>query len=222
MSVAWIKIVHTMPDKPEVARIAERLGIDLDSVSGKLLRLWIWCDQQTVDGTDIGVTSAFIDRLTNCPGFSAALLEVGWLTDRKGRLSIPRFDRHNGQTAKSRALSSDRMKRARYARSATENDPPLLSLSPSFAGCAALEEAVQDWARYYPNAREGKTFDQIQLTNVLMDAQRREWDATKLAEAIRFSIAKGFKSICDPNEFNNGKPNTGGSKWSMPKLGAKK
>jgi hypothetical protein len=115
MAGDWIKVEITTPDKPEVVRLADRLGIDQDAVAGKLVRFWIWADQQSVDGDSLGVTSAFIDRLTNCPGFSAGLLEVGWLTSRNGRLSVPHFDRHNGQTAKSRALTKDRVKRSRNA-----------------------------------------------------------------------------------------------------------
>jgi len=123
MAGDWIKIEVTMPDKPEVAMIAESLKIDHDSVVGKLLRFWIWADLQSVDGDALGVTLSFLDRLTNCPGFSDALVSVGWLISRNGRLSVPNFDRHNGQTAKSRALTKDRMKRSRYGTSVTKSSP---------------------------------------------------------------------------------------------------
>lgn len=120
----WIKIEHTMPDKPEVSAIASSLAIDHDAAAMKCVRFWIWCDQHSVDGNVTGMTPAFIDRLTNCPGFSVALIAVGWLIDRNnGRLSVPHFDRHNGQTAKARALTSDRVKRARNAASVTKALP---------------------------------------------------------------------------------------------------
>lgn len=123
MAGDWIKIEHTMPDKPEVVSIAAALGIDQDAVVGKLVRFWVWCDQQTVDGNALRVTPAFIDRLTACPGFAAALVEIGWLRSRDGRFSVPNFGRHNGQTAKSRALTSNRVKRARNGASVTEALP---------------------------------------------------------------------------------------------------
>lgn len=113
MAGDWIKVQCTTPDKPEVVAMAERLGIDQDAVVGKLIRLWVWADQQTVDGDAVNVTPAFIDRLTYCPGFAAAAVAVGWLIDRQGRLSIPHFDRHNGQSAKNRALTADRNRRLR-------------------------------------------------------------------------------------------------------------
>ncbi len=109
MAGDWIKIEHATPDKPEVVRMAGMLGIDQDAVVGKLLRLWIWADQQTVDGNGISVTDLFIDRCTFLPGFANALRQVGWLEGRDGRLSIPNFDRHNGQSSKQRALTARRV-----------------------------------------------------------------------------------------------------------------
>jgi hypothetical protein len=108
MAGNWIKIEHITPDKPEIVAMAQALGIDQDSVFGKCIRVWIWADQQTISGTDLIVTPS---------------LEVGWLKSRNGRFSLPHFDRHNGQTAKNRALSADRMQRQRYAQNVTESSP---------------------------------------------------------------------------------------------------
>lgn len=109
MAGDWIKVEHATPDKPEVAAIAEELGIDPDAVVGKLLRLWVWADQQTISGDDLRVSEPFIDRITHQPGFSLALRKVDWLQARSGSLAIPRFDRHNGQTAKARAATNRRV-----------------------------------------------------------------------------------------------------------------
>lgn len=38
------------PDKPEVFQLSEILNLDPDAVLGKLVRLWAWADQQTIDG----------------------------------------------------------------------------------------------------------------------------------------------------------------------------
>ena len=108
MAGDWIKLEHATPDKPEVFRMAEILGIDPDMVVGKLIRFWRWCDQQTVDGDALQVSDLVIDRLTHQPGFSAALREVSWLQARSGSLAIPNFARHNGQTAKARAVENRR------------------------------------------------------------------------------------------------------------------
>jgi len=123
MAGDWIKLQNVTPDKPEIVALAEILKIDQDAAFGKCVRIWIWADQQTISGHDLSVTTSFLDRLTNCPGFSSALVEVGWLKARNGRLSIPNFDRHNGQTAKNRALTKDRMQRQRDDQSVTESSP---------------------------------------------------------------------------------------------------
>lgn len=115
MAGDWIKVEHTTPDKPEVVKLAGILGIDQDAVVGKLLRLWIWADQQSVSGNAITVTNSFLDRLVFCPGFAAGLVKVGWLNGREGLLSIPNFDRHNGQSAKNRANTNRRVANSRKA-----------------------------------------------------------------------------------------------------------
>ncbi len=113
MAGDWIKLEHATPDKPEIVQMAATLKLDQDAVFGKCVRLWIWADQQTVDGNALSVTEPFIDRLTFCTGFAAALRHVGWLSGREGRLTIPNFDRHNGQTAKNRAQTKARVDRSR-------------------------------------------------------------------------------------------------------------
>lgn len=117
MAGDWIKIEHTLPDKPEVSRIAEILGIDPDAVIGKLVRFWLWCDQQSVSGNSLGITKSHLDRLVYQPGFSDALIKVDWLLARSGSLEVPRFDRHNGQTAKARSESARRMAKKRGSES---------------------------------------------------------------------------------------------------------
>lgn len=131
MAGDWIKLEVTTPGKPEIDGIARALGVDHDSAFGKCVRFWIWADQQSIDGDDLRVTTDFIDRhVVNSPGFSAALLSVGWLQARSGSLVIPRFARHNGQSAKSRALARDRKSRSRHAHSVTPSSLSLHSVSP--------------------------------------------------------------------------------------------
>ena len=128
MAGDWIKIEHVTPDKPEVVRMAQQLDIDQDAVVGKLIRLWIWADQQTTDGNALSVTDSFIDRCTFATGFAQALRDVGWLGGDGSELSLPNFGRHNGKTAKTRALTNKRVseKRKRNAASVTEGDQKAL------------------------------------------------------------------------------------------------
>ena len=116
MAGDWLKIQHALPDKPEVVQMAKILGIDQDAVTGKLLRLWIWADQQSVNGDALSVTESFLDRHVFQTGFASALRTVGWLEGEELSLTLPNFGRHNGKTAKSRALTKDRMEALRSDR----------------------------------------------------------------------------------------------------------
>ena len=109
MAGDWIKVEHATPDKPEVYTMATILGIDPDAVVGKLVRFWTWCDQQSISGNALTVTDSVLDRITHQPGFSDALRKVAWLEVRSGSLQVPRFDRHNGQTSKARAVCNRRV-----------------------------------------------------------------------------------------------------------------
>ncbi len=120
MAGDWIKIEHVTPDKPEIHQIAEILGIDSDAVVGKLMRFWIWADQQAINGNAIPVTKNVIDRITYVTGFADALLKVDWLQARSGSLAIPHFDRHNGQTSKLRAETNRRVAKHREKRNADD------------------------------------------------------------------------------------------------------
>jgi hypothetical protein len=109
MAGDWIKIEHTTPDKPEVICMAQRLKIDPDSVVGKLIRVWVWADQNSVDGNGVTVTDAFLDRLAHRKGFAKAMRGCGWLDGKDGGLIFPGFFRHNGTTAKARAAGNRRV-----------------------------------------------------------------------------------------------------------------
>ncbi|MGL9720119.1 DnaT-like ssDNA-binding domain-containing protein [Symbiopectobacterium sp.] len=113
MAYEWIKVEVITPDKPEVHRLAEILSIDPDSVLGKLIRIWAWADQQTIDGNANGnaasVTKNAIDRIAFLHGFADALLQVGWLKVEGSTLVFPNFDRHNGKSSKKRMLANRRV-----------------------------------------------------------------------------------------------------------------
>lgn len=108
MAGDWVKVEHVTPDKPEVWRMADILSIDADAVVGKLLRVWIWADQQTVSGHAASVTKSLLNRVAGVTGFAEAMLQVGWLSESEAGVEFTNFCRHNGQTAKTRALSKNR------------------------------------------------------------------------------------------------------------------
>ncbi|HGH3389016.1 TPA: hypothetical protein ACJIKV_003680 [Citrobacter freundii] len=117
MASNWIKLEVITPDKPEIFRLAEILNIDPDAALGKVIRFWVWADQQTIDGNAEcnarSVTKNAIDRITFMSGFADALIQVGWLVEIEGLLTLPNFERHNGKSSKKRALTNERVAKVR-------------------------------------------------------------------------------------------------------------
>lgn len=60
-----------------------------------------------------GVTKSAIDRITFMAGFADALIQVGWLVETNGVLSLPNFERHNGKSSKKRAVTNERVTKIR-------------------------------------------------------------------------------------------------------------
>lgn len=118
----WIKAQTNLHRQPEVIGIAGRLRIDIDAVVGKLLRVWAWADSVTTDGRIKHVTPGYIDDLARRRGFAEAMLAVGWLESDDAGLTIPHFDRHNGESAKKRAMDAERQRNVReMSRSERDN-----------------------------------------------------------------------------------------------------
>lgn len=118
MAGDWIKVECATPDKPEVYRMAEVLDIAPEHVVGCLVNLWVWADQQTTDGNAAGVTRTLVDRKSGVTGFADAMKAVGWLEETEKGLRFPNFERHNGKTAKDRALTAKRV--AKHKRKSNE------------------------------------------------------------------------------------------------------
>ena len=113
MAGDWLKFEKSTLDKPEVFEIASALDIDPDAVIGKLLRVWDWFDDQSADGCAPVTVKALLDRYSGVTGFTLAMENVGWIRIDGDIMTLPNFGRHNGQTAKVRALSAKRTAKSR-------------------------------------------------------------------------------------------------------------
>jgi hypothetical protein len=128
MASNWIKVEVITPDKPEIYLISEKLNIDPDMVLGKLIRLWVWTDQQIAISNANSVTDTeqmerksnasvlskvAIDRITFMPGFADALIYAGWIIQEGESLFFVNFEKHNGKSSKNRALTNDRVNKNR-------------------------------------------------------------------------------------------------------------
>jgi uncharacterized phage protein (TIGR02220 family) len=113
MAGDWIKMRIALADDPAVISIAARISVDEFEVVGMLHHLWGWADTQSRDGHAPGVTNVWIDRYVRHAGFADAMVSVGWLDIDKTGVTFPKFDRHNGETAKTRALAAERKRNQR-------------------------------------------------------------------------------------------------------------
>jgi hypothetical protein len=113
LRMAWIKMRTDLSSDPAVIAMAARLGMDDDHVVGKLHKIWSWADTHTRDGFARGVTIKWVDKYVGCRGFAAAMMAVDWLVEMADGVVFPRFEKHNGNTAKARAQGGKRQNAAR-------------------------------------------------------------------------------------------------------------
>lgn len=155
MAGDWIKMRCNLDTDPAVFQIAAQLGLDELSVVGRLWKVWSWADQHVSDCHAIGVTDVTLDRISGTPGFAAAMRRVGWIEGDSDAPALPKFDRHNGQSAKRRALATERQSRKRHAdvtpESRTERDQRREEKSNTPIVPASGDEA--------PSASAGKSED---------------------------------------------------------------
>ncbi|MFA9263056.1 MAG: hypothetical protein ACEQSB_06975 [Undibacterium sp.] len=105
----------SLPRDPRVVRISSALKADRLRTVGGLLSAWCLFDEQTEDGKLEGYTPELMDEIVGFQGLARAMESVGWLEVSDGFLVVPRFEEHNGQSAKRRAQDSDRKMSARKA-----------------------------------------------------------------------------------------------------------
>lgn len=115
MAGDWIKMRADLHTHPKVVRISSALRADRLRTVGALHAVWCLFDAHSTDGTLEGYTPEAIDDLIGWPGFAAAMQAVEWLEVSEDFVSLPRFDEHNGKSAKRRAMETERKRRERVA-----------------------------------------------------------------------------------------------------------
>ncbi|MGO4001134.1 hypothetical protein ABVN23_08450 [Pseudomonas fluorescens] len=117
MAGDWIKMRVDLDKDPAVISTSTDLNVTECTVVGMLHRLWAWADAQSRNGHVAGVTKKWIDRYLCHDGVADALEKVGWLREEDGGITFPNFDRHNGQSAKKRAVDARRQREHRESKS---------------------------------------------------------------------------------------------------------
>lgn len=106
MANDWIKWVKGLVHRREVIAVAKKLNLDRRITACSCMLLWEWCDDNTVDGHIGGVGASDLDLVVGLPGFSEALQEQGWLRFTAKGVTVVRWERHNGESAKKRAKNT--------------------------------------------------------------------------------------------------------------------
>lgn len=113
MAGDWIKMRADLHTHPKVVRMASALKADRLRIVGGLHSAWCLFDVHSVDGYLDGYSPETLDDLIGFPGFARAMMAVGWLEEDGESLVMPRFEAHNGQSAKRRAQDADRKRNVR-------------------------------------------------------------------------------------------------------------
>lgn len=88
--------------------MARVLKLSKYDIVGRLFALWCWLDANTETGEDMPITDDDIDDMAECSGLAQAMRSAGWLAGEENRLTFPNFTRHNGESAKKRAIEAER------------------------------------------------------------------------------------------------------------------
>ena len=113
MAGDWIKMRSDLLRSPRVAQMVSALKEDRFRIAGGLLSVWSLFDAHSEDGRLKGYDLKMLDDLAAWSGFSAAMILVGWLEKDGDTLVMPRFEDHNGASAKRRIQDADRKRKSR-------------------------------------------------------------------------------------------------------------
>ena len=245
MAANWIKWVKGLAKKPEVLAMSAILGRDRFEVAGRLMQVWEWADDVSSDGSLVtemsrntsrnchaqNATLVLIDTESGIQNFAKAMQEVGWLdVSEDGQITIPKFDRHNGKSAKTRGLAADRKRLERKRKTATKpsrkkRDTSSLVYSSllssekyCLADCLKCDEFATAWDLWVRHRKDIKK--PLTPTSVSQQlAEFGEWGCKRSVVAIRYTIKKGWQGIREPDEtplFGNGKPDGTKTRYEDP------
>ena len=177
-------------DDPRVAALCDKLDTSEATIIGGLFRLWSIADQHSVDGLLVALTPTALDRKVGLDGFSTALEEVGWLDREDNGLKVPRFNEHNGESAKQRALAAKRQNKARHGdvthQSRNQRDENVTGALPTEESEKESETETEGFAVISkPEWPELEAFSMSETPQSADIEATSVWDALKTPEKLR-------------------------------------
>lgn len=116
MAGDWIKLEKSTMGKRELAIVARLLGVSIGDAFLEIMRLFAWADSNVSDGfvpflslSETGQQACVLSGLCE----ALASKEVGWLIGDEVGVTFVNWDRHNGKSAKSRALDTEKKRKQR-------------------------------------------------------------------------------------------------------------
>lgn len=114
MAADWIKVEKATPDKPEIKTAAKICKVSNGEIFRAWFLLWSWFDEHVgEDGLYQATTLKECSARVGIPGIAESFAESGWLFETESGVFIKDWTRHNGQSAKIRALDLKRKKAKR-------------------------------------------------------------------------------------------------------------
>lgn len=195
MAGDWIKMRADLFTHPKVVRIASALKADTLRTVGGLMSVWCLFDAHSEDGRLEGYTPDVLDAHLRCEGFANAMMAVGWLEhDPEYGLVLPRFDTHNGQSAKRRAQDADRKREVRKT-SAPEADKRRTREEKRREDISLPANAGSEGAKPRPARKCPADFE--------ITSQMREWAAANAALVNIDAATESFRDHTFKNAISD-------------------
>lgn len=132
MGMDWIKYAKGLHETEEVVQVSIRSNIDVFGVVGRMLRIWEYIDThyecpELAADADLSLCNGAVtvEALRRCVDHGTeivhGMIDVGWIAlTEDDHVVLRKWGRHNGESAKSRALCNLRVRKHRNAPRVTD------------------------------------------------------------------------------------------------------
>lgn len=191
MAGDWIKMRIELQTHPKVFRMVSALKADRLRIIGGLHIAWSIFDVHSDDGVLVGYSIDSMDAVVGWPGFTQAMIDVEWAgVDSSGSLVMPRFDEHNGKSAKRRANDSERKRHSRDAvMSASDADK---SVTREEKRREENKDQDQKLSSQAPSVDLFASFWKLYPRKVCKAAAEKAWKKLKVTDDLFTLITQGL------------------------------